>query len=100
MRKPTHAVTVHVPGLPGAEYVWRRRTVYVNKTEFNQIRQWKIKGWGSKSAMVCWHCILIGSSITAPFDQLRTLTHCLIKGKSLRGCEKPPGASSCSLTGA
>jgi hypothetical protein len=52
MRKPTHAVTVHVPGLPGAEYVWRRRTVYVNKTEFNQIRQWKIKGWGSKSAMV------------------------------------------------
>ena len=52
MRKPTHAVTVHVPGLPGAEYVWRRRTVYVNKTEFNQIRQWKITVWGSKPAMV------------------------------------------------
>ena len=30
MRKPSHTVTVQVPGLPGSEYVWRRRTVYVN----------------------------------------------------------------------
>ena len=52
MRKPSHTVTVHVPGLPGSEYVWRRRTVYVNKTEFNQIKRWRHKGYSSKSAMV------------------------------------------------
>ena len=52
MRKPSHTVTVQVPGLPGSEYVWRRRTVYVNKAEFNQIRKWKLKGYSSKSAMV------------------------------------------------
>ena len=49
VRKP---ISVQVPGFPGEGYVWRRRTILVNQTEFNQIRKWKAKGFKSKSAMI------------------------------------------------
>lgn len=49
IRKP---ISVQVPGLPGAGYVWRRRTILVNQVEYNLIRKWKDNGFQSKSAMI------------------------------------------------
>lgn len=46
------SITVQVPGLPGQGYVWRRKTIHVNQSEFKRIQSWKTKGYASKSAMI------------------------------------------------
>ena len=45
------AIDICVPGLPGAEYVWRRRRVLVTNSEWYSLQRWKLEGFKSKSAM-------------------------------------------------